>query len=178
FIENELKNNSNKVKDVAYFAQKNWKYKTSVEKYLHFPKTNPNLIQKYCELFSVDNYYLEKDIQLLSGGEFVKVELVRTLALDSSIIILDEPTNNLDNKSSEILANILSELAKTKIIYLVSHDTRLEHFFDKTILVDKDRIEVSSNIEIEQNEIQVKSKRVVSNGRILKYLLSSKFNFL
>ncbi|ENQ2253391.1 ATP-binding cassette domain-containing protein [Listeria monocytogenes] len=178
FIENELKNNTNKVKDVAYFAQKNWKYKTSVEKYLHFPKTNPNLIQKYCELFSVDKYYLEKDIQLLSGGEFVKVELVRTLALDSSIIILDEPTNNLDNKSSEILANILSELAKTKIIYLVSHDTRLEHFFDKTILVDKDRIEVSSNIEIEQNEIQVKSKRVVSNGRILKYLLSSKFNFL
>ncbi|ENK2084625.1 ATP-binding cassette domain-containing protein [Listeria monocytogenes] len=178
FIENELKNNTNKVKDVAYFAQKNWKYKTSVEKYLHFPRTNPNLIQKYCELFSVDKYYLEKDIQLLSGGEFVKVELVRTLALDSSIIILDEPTNNLDNKSSEILANILSELAKTKIIYLVSHDTRLEHFFDKTILVDKDRIEVSSNIEIEQNEIQVKSKRVVSNGRILKYLLSSKFNFL
>ncbi|EAC5126130.1 ABC-F family ATP-binding cassette domain-containing protein [Listeria monocytogenes] len=178
FIENELKNNTNKVKDVAYFAQKNWKYKTSVEKYLHFPKTNPNLIQKYCKLFSVDNYYLEKDIQLLSGGEFVKVELVRTLALDSSIIILDEPTNNLDNKSSEILANILSELAKTKIIYLVSHDTRLEHFFDKTIFVDKDRIEVSSNIEIEQNEIQVKSKRVVSNGRILKYLLSSKFNFL
>ncbi|EHH6118961.1 ABC-F family ATP-binding cassette domain-containing protein [Listeria monocytogenes] len=178
FIENELKNNTNKVKDVAYFAQKNWKYKTSVEKYLHFPKTNPNLIQKYCESFSVDKYYLEKDLQLLSGGEFVKVELVRTLALDSSIIILDEPTNNLDNKSSEILANILSELAKTKIIYLVSHDTRLEHFFDKTILVDKDRIEVSSNIEIEQNEIQVKSKRVVSNGRILKYLLSSKFNFL
>ncbi|HEL6602565.1 TPA: ATP-binding cassette domain-containing protein [Listeria monocytogenes] len=178
FIENELKNNTNKVKDVAYFAQKNWKYKTSVEKYLHFPKTNPNLIQKYCELFSVDNYYLEKDIQLLSGGEFVKVESVRTLALDSSIIILDEPTNNLDNKSSEILANILSELAKTKIIYLVSHDTRLEHFFDKTIFVDKDRIEVSSNVEIEQNEIQVNSKRVVSNGRILKYLLSSKFNFL
>ncbi|MBC1808035.1 ATP-binding cassette domain-containing protein [Listeria sp. FSL L7-0993] len=178
FIENELKSNPSKVKDVAYFAQKNWKYKTSVEKYLHFPKTNPNLIQKYCELFSVDNYYLEKDIQLLSGGEFVKVELVRTLALDSPIIILDEPTNNLDNKSSEILANILSELAKTKIIYLVSHDIRLEHFFDKTIFVDKDRIEVSSNIEIEQNEIQVKSKRVVSNGRILKYLLSSKFNFL
>ncbi|EAE6298501.1 TPA_asm: ATP-binding cassette domain-containing protein [Listeria monocytogenes] len=178
FIENDLKNNPNKVKDVAYFAQKNWKYKTSVEKYLHFPKTNPSLIQKYCELFSVDNYYLEKDIQLLSGGEFVKVELVRTLALDAPIIILDEPTNNLDNKSSEILANILSELAKTKIIYLVSHDTRLEHFFDKTIFVDKDRIEVSSKIEIEQNEIQVKSKRVVSNGRILKYLLSSKFNFL
>ncbi|EAG8839729.1 ABC-F family ATP-binding cassette domain-containing protein [Listeria monocytogenes] len=178
FIENELKNNTNKVKDVAYFAQKNWKYKTSVEKYLHFPKTNPSLVQKYCELFSVDNCYLEKDIQLLSGGEFVKVELVRTLALGSSIIILDEPTNNLDNKSSEILANILSELAKTKIIYLVSHDTRLEHFFDKTIFVDKDRIEVSSNVEIEQNEIQVNSKRVVSIGRILKYLLSSKFNFL
>ncbi|EFS04481.1 ABC transporter, ATP-binding/permease protein, partial [Listeria seeligeri FSL S4-171] len=86
FIENELKSNTTKVKDVAYFSQKNWKYKTTVEKYLHFSETNPKLVEKYCEAFSIDSYCLDKDIQALSGGEFVKVELVRTLALDTPII--------------------------------------------------------------------------------------------
>lgn len=178
FIENELKSNTTKVKDVAYFSQKNWKYKTTVEKYLHFPETNPKLVEKYCEAFSIDSYCLDKDIQALSGGEFVKVELVRTLALDTPIIILDEPTNNLDNGSSEVLANILSELSKTKIIYLVSHDTRLEHLFDKTILINKSEVEVSPLIELENGSVPIKNKRIVANGKIITYLLKSKFNFL
>ncbi|MGC9340303.1 ATP-binding cassette domain-containing protein [Listeria ivanovii] len=178
FIENELKGNTVKAKDVAYFAQKNWKYKTSVEKYLHFPETNPKLVEKYCEALSIDSYCLDKDIQSLSGGEFVKVALVRTLALDTPIIILDEPTNNLDNGSSEILANILSELSKTKIIYLVSHDTRLEHLFDKTILVNKSEVEVSPLIELENSSIPIKEKNVVANGKMITYLVTSKFNFL
>lgn len=178
FIENELKGNTVKAKDVAYFAQKNWKYKTTVEKYLHFPETNPKLVEKYCEALSIDSYCLDKDIQSLSGGEFVKVALVRTLALDTPIIILDEPTNNLDNGSSEILANILSELSKTKIIYLVSHDTRLEHLFDKTILVNKSEVEVSPLIELENSRIPIREKNVVANGKMITDLVKSKFNFL
>ncbi|AIS61531.1 ATP-binding cassette domain-containing protein [Listeria ivanovii] len=178
FIENELKGNTVKAKDVAYFAQKNWKYKTSVEKYLHFPETNPKLVEKYCEALTIDSYCLDKDIQSLSGGEFVKVELVRTLSLDTPILVFDEPTNNLDNGSTKILANILSELSKTKIIYLVSHDIRLEHLFDKTILINKSEVEVSPLIELENSSIPIKEKNVVANGKMITYLVTSKFNFL
>lgn len=69
--------------------------------------------------------------------------------MDFFIIILDEFINNLDNKFLEIFVNILSELVKMKIIYLVSYDIWLEYFFDKIIFVDKDRIEVLFNVEIE-----------------------------
>lgn len=158
FIENELKDNTTKAKDVAYFSQKNWKYKTTVEKYLHFPKTNPQLVEKYCEAFSIDSYCLDKDIQSLSGGEFVKVELVRTLSLDAPILVFDEPTNNLDNGSSETLANILSELSKTKIIYLVSHDARLGNLFEKTILINKLEIEVSPLIPLKNKDIPIRKR--------------------
>ncbi|MBC1625975.1 ATP-binding cassette domain-containing protein [Listeria welshimeri] len=178
FIENELKDNTKKAKDVAYFSQKNWKYKTTVEKYLHFPKTNPQLVEKYCEAFSIDSYCLDKDIQSLSGGEFVKVELVRTLSLDTPILVFDEPTNNLDNGSSETLASILSELSKTKIIYLVSHDARLGNLFEKTILINKLKIEVSPLIQLKNKDIPIREKNVVANRRIITYLLKSKFNFL
>lgn len=178
FIENELKGNTVKAKNVAYFAQKNWKYKITVEKYLHFPEINHELVKKYCEALSIDSYCLDKDIQSLSGGEFVKVELVRTLSLDTPILVFDEPTNNLDNGSTEILANILSELSKTKIIYLVSHDTRLEHLFDKTILINKSEVEVSALLELENSSIPIKEKNVVANGKMITYLVTSKFNFL
>lgn len=117
FIENELKNKQSQQLDIAYFGQKNWKYKTTVRKFLEFPEINPQLVKKYCELFSIDAHYLDKDIQALSGGEFVKVELVRTLSLNTAIIILDEPTNSLDNRSTEILSNVLCELSKTKVIF-------------------------------------------------------------
>lgn len=178
FIESALKKNQPKGKAVAYFAQKNWKYKMNVQKYLQFPETNPNLVQKYSELFSIDIYYLDKDMQLLSGGEFVKVELVRTFALDTPIIILDEPTNNLDNGSVEILSNLLRQLSKTKVIFLVSHDKRLEHLFDKKILINRERAEVSTGIELEENGITVMKKKLVSASKIFLYLLKSKFNVL
>ncbi|KMT61463.1 ATP-binding cassette domain-containing protein [Paenilisteria newyorkensis] len=178
FIESELKNKQSKQKDIAYFAQKNWKYKTTVRKFLEFPEINPQLVKKYCELFSIDAYYLDKDIQALSGGEFVKVELVRTLSLDTAIIILDEPTNNLDNGSTEILSNVLSELSKTKIVFLVSHDKRLDHFSDKTILIENGQIEVSSTIELEETQLELLKKKFVLNRKIFSYLLKSKFNIL
>ncbi|MBC1499110.1 ATP-binding cassette domain-containing protein [Listeria weihenstephanensis] len=178
FIERELKNKQSRQKDIAYFAQKNWKYKTTVRQFLAFPEINPHLVKQYCELFSIDAHYLDKDIRALSGGEFVKVELVRTLSLDTAMIILDELTNNLDNGSTEILSNVLSELSKTKIIFLVSHDKRLEHFSEKTILIENGQIEVSSAIELEETRLEMLTKKFVLNRKIFSYLLKSKFNIL
>ncbi|MBC6127177.1 ABC transporter ATP-binding protein, partial [Listeria welshimeri] len=84
----------------------------------------------------------------------------------------------LDNDSSETLASILSELSKTKIIYLVSHDARLGNLFEKTILINKLKIEVSPLIQLKNKDIPIREKNVVANRRIITYLLKSKFNFL
>ncbi|WP_241433115.1 ATP-binding cassette domain-containing protein [Listeria cornellensis] len=103
---------------------------------------------------------MDKDIQELSGGEFVKIELVRTLSLDTEILILDEPTNNLDNRSTEILSDVLNELSKSKIIFLVSHDKRLDKFSDKTIFIDQGQAEVSPLIELEEAYVEAQKKEI------------------
>ncbi|MBC2675810.1 ATP-binding cassette domain-containing protein [Listeria booriae] len=178
FIENELKNKQPQTRDIAYFAQKNWKYKITARKYLAFPEINTQLVEKYCRLFSIDAYHLDKDIQTLSGGEFVKIELVRTLALDTAMLILDEPTNNLDNRSTEILMDALMELSKSKIIFLVSHDKRLENFSDKTILIHQGQVEVSPSVELDASRVEILKKKFILNRKIFLYLLKSKFNRL
>ncbi|WP_234288933.1 ABC transporter permease [Listeria ivanovii] len=60
----------------------------------------------------------------------------------------------------------------------MSHDTRLEHLFDKTILINKSEVEVSPLIELENVSVEIKKTNLISNGKILLYLLKSKFNFL
>lgn len=48
----------------------------------------------------------------LSGGELQKVAIARALAQESSIILLDEPTNNLDPRSQVDLMNLLRKLSQ------------------------------------------------------------------
>ncbi|MBP3635839.1 MAG: ABC-F family ATP-binding cassette domain-containing protein [Bacilli bacterium] len=67
--------------------------------------------------FSLD---LNQKIKTLSGGEKIKVLLAVLLLSNPDIMLLDEPTNNLDIDAIEFLENYLSRLDKKMII--VSHD--------------------------------------------------------
>jgi len=56
----------------------------------------------------------------LSGGERGRLMLARALALPSNLLVLDEPTNDLDIETLDLLQELLSDYAGT--IILVSHD--------------------------------------------------------
>ena len=62
----------------------------------------------------------------LSGGQCQLISLTRAILKDSPIILLDEPSNNLDYKSIIKLKNLfLSWAAKNKLILVITHDQRL-----------------------------------------------------
>lgn len=67
----------------------------------------------------------------LSGGERQKVSLIRGLLQKSELLILDEPTNDLDQESVVVLRNYIRETKQTVI--LISHDALLLDEMDRCI---------------------------------------------
>ena len=65
----------------------------------------------------------------LSGGEQQRVTIARSLANKPEILLLDEPTGDLDTKNADIVMNILLELNKEGItMVMVTHDVALKNF--------------------------------------------------
>ena len=57
----------------------------------------------------------------LSGGEKQRIGIARAFLHDSPIILMDEPTSNLDSLNEGIILRSLSEEAEEKTVILVSH---------------------------------------------------------
>ncbi len=71
----------------------------------------------------VDLYrYRNTKVSKLSGGQKQRVAIARALAKDTPIIIADEPTGNLDSRSAESVIKTLAEIAKDKLVIIVTHN--------------------------------------------------------
>jgi len=68
------------------------------------------------------NQYIEKPFGKLSGGETQKALIARAIISDPKILILDEPTANIDPEAEKIIFDILEEINKSTTILMVSHD--------------------------------------------------------
>ena len=72
------------------------------------------------------DFFVDDNGANLSGGQCQLISLTRAILKDSPIILLDEPSNNLDMKSVINLKNILlSWSRKNKIVLVITHDQRL-----------------------------------------------------
>ena len=76
-------------------------------------------------------------LRTLSGGERNRVLLARLFALPANVLVLDEPTNDLDIDTLELLEELLQSYAGT--VFLVSHDRRfLDNVVTSTIVWEGD----------------------------------------
>ncbi|WP_313134620.1 energy-coupling factor ABC transporter ATP-binding protein [Anaerocolumna sp.] len=80
--------------------------------------------------------YTARPPHYLSGGEKKRVSIADILAMDSEIMIFDEPTASLDPVNAQVLEEILDKIEeKGKTILLSTHDVDFAYRFAKRILV-------------------------------------------
>jgi len=77
----------------------------------------------------------------LSAGEQQRVAIARALANDPPVILADEPTANLDKKSSQFIRDLFKELKNNeKTIIIATHDDDLLSLADRVIVFDQGKI--------------------------------------
>ena len=82
-----------------------------------------NNLYKYLNLININDSIFNQIFNTLSGGEKVKVNILKLLLEDYDILFLDEPTNDLDIETLEWLEDFINKCSKP-IIY-ISHDETL-----------------------------------------------------
>ena len=74
-----------------------------------------------------------KKVKHLSGGEKQRVAIARAIVKKPEIILADEPTGNLNFAIGEAVIKQLIEVSKGKTLIAVTHDERLDKYFDHII---------------------------------------------
>jgi ABC-type lipoprotein export system ATPase subunit len=85
--------------------------------------------------------YIDRKANQLSGGQKQRIAFARALANNPQIIIADEPTGNLDSKTTIEIMNILKNVSSEKLVIMVTHETNLADFYaDKIIEIKNGKI--------------------------------------
>ena len=87
-------------------------------------------VQGYLKEFLFDPGLVDTKVGTMSGGERSRLLLAREFARKSNLLVLDEPTNDLDLETLDLLQEVIADYEGTVLI--VSHD---RDFLDKTVTV-------------------------------------------
>jgi len=112
-----------------------------------------SIIKKHPSSF--DMHIGERGLSL-SGGQRQKVAVTRALLNDPPIIIMDEPTNSMDNGAEESLKKNLTEYLKEKTFILITHKNSMLDLVDRLIVVENGRVIADGNKQYVIKSLQSK----------------------
>ena len=116
----------------------------------------------------------DKNPYELSGGQGQKVALASIIAMDPEIMVIDEPTSQLDPKGTEEIFEIIDMLKKEgKTIILVEHKIELiAEYAEKVVVLDEGEVILSGNTEdILKNKILMEKEIGIPQYTALAYEL-------
>jgi ABC-type transport system involved in cytochrome bd biosynthesis fused ATPase/permease subunit len=135
-LADQIVNNFNSI-SVSYITQKNYFFVGTIKENLLISN---QLATEYCMKNLIQKVGLESQLQErfnmeeilnceltsiesdLSGGQYQKLAIVRGMLMAADIYVFDEPTSALDGESKKQVMSALVELAKEKMVIVISHD--------------------------------------------------------
>ncbi|WP_324827961.1 ABC-F family ATP-binding cassette domain-containing protein [Qipengyuania zhejiangensis] len=99
-------------------------------------------VQGYLKEFLFDPKIVDMKVSVLSGGERSRLLLAREFAKASNLLVLDEPTNDLDLETLDLLQEVIADYEGTVLI--VSHD---RDFLDRTVTITLG-LDGSGNVDV------------------------------
>lgn len=105
--------------------------------------------------------HIHKKPNQLSGGQMQRVAIARALANDPDIILADEPTGALDSQTSVQIMDLIKEVAKDKLVIMVTHNPKIANEYADRIVKFKDGyvIEDSNPIDYQDRETDYSLKK-------------------
>lgn len=138
-------------------------------------KKDPKLVSETLNSLGLEG--LEKrHINELSGGQKQRVAIARALVKNPNLILADEPTGNLDSKSSKQIFDILKSISKDRTVLVVSHDMEMAKTYGEIIIEISDGNivkETKRKIKEENKKDIVLKQYHISRNNILKLTLGN-----
>ena len=122
--------------------------------------------------------HINKRPNQLSGGQMQRVAIARALVNNPEIILADEPTGALDSKTSVQIMDLLKEIAKDKLVIMVTHNPDLAKEYSTRIIELKDGVVISDNNPCKKEKEEVKERKTSRTSMSLFTSLSLSFNNL
>jgi putative ABC transport system ATP-binding protein len=121
------------------------------------PEEREARAKKALSLAGMDKEHFFNLSNQLSGGQIQRVAIARALVNDPSLILADEPTGNLDSKTSEIVLGTFQKLNKElgRTIILITHEKEIAEHADRILFI-KDGL-------LEERDLHV--KKVISYAK-------------
>ena len=112
----------------------------------------------------------------LSGGQMQRVAIARALVNNPDIVLADEPTGALDSKTSVQVMELLRQIAKEKLVIMVTHNpsladqysTRIVKFLDGELVDDSNPLSEFEKELIQKREVEPSAPQLASNTKKTK----------
>jgi len=112
----------------------------------------------------------------LSGGQMQRVAIARALVNNPDIILADEPTGALDTKTSVQIMDLIKEIAKDKLVIMVTHNPELANDYANRIIEFKDGKKINDSNPVTKEEKDTSTLKIRKTAMSFATALKLSFN--
>jgi putative ABC transport system permease protein len=121
--------------------------------------------------------HLTKRPNQLSGGQMQRVAIARALVNNPKILLADEPTGALDSKTSDQIMKLMKEIAKDRLVIMVTHNKDIADEFSDRVVNLLDGLVIDDSNPSENNDGKDVVGKLVNKKTSMPYLTALSTSF-